>query len=120
MQEYRFGEIFVVSAPIAVSEIARMAEVGFGDMVKAVVDIEKNIMALNAELHADEEALLIQQGSRQSDLWGVNLYPEKFPDDWIEFNSMVNIRPSQGNRSRNVEDPQIREQIRNVIQQLVV
>ncbi|MDH7512954.1 MAG: DUF5674 family protein [Clostridiales bacterium] len=81
-----------------------MARDRFGDLVKAVVDVTRGIMAVDGELHADEEALLLSRGSRQADLWGVNIYPEFDDKDRIEFDSIINIRPSQGNRSRGVDD----------------
>lgn len=83
-------------------------------MVKAVVDVSRNIMAAGGELHSDEEALLIDDGSAQRDLWGINLYPGEMGDGWIEFDSMINVRPSQGNRSRDVEDPQLRARISGI------
>ena len=82
-----------------------MAREQFGDMVKAVVDVEQGIMAIGGELHADEEAVLLDQGSRQADLWGINLYPDAAAVRALEFDSMINVRPAQGNRSRSVEDP---------------
>ena len=88
-------------------------------MVKAVVDIEGGIMAVGGELHADEEAALIDDGSQQSNLWGINLYPEMGEPDWIEFDSMINVRPSQGNRSRDVENESTRSAIRTVVSRLV-
>ncbi len=92
----------------------------FGDLVKAVVDVEKGTMVIGGELHADEEAFLLDIGSRQSDLWGINLYPAQYGElDWLEFDSMINLRPSQGNRSRSVEDPAIRHQITEIVAQLV-
>jgi hypothetical protein len=78
-------------------------------MVKAVVDVEKEIMAVDAELHADEEALLLEKGSRQEDLWGINIYPEMPENERIEFDAMINLRPSQGNRTRGVDAPETRE-----------
>lgn len=96
-----------------------MAEGRFGDLVKAVVDIRRNIMAVDADLHSDEEALLLEHGSMQADLWGINLYPDLPSADWIEFDSMINIRPSQGNRSRGVEDPGIQTLIVDVVNSLV-
>ena len=96
-----------------------MAETRFGDLVKAVVDVRRNIMALDADLHADEEALLLENGSAQADLWGINLYPGLPTADWIEFDSMINIRPSQGNRSRGVDDPVIQARIIDVVDSLV-
>jgi hypothetical protein len=109
----------IIRAPLSRSELAELAAERFGDMVKAVVDTERGIMAVGADLHADEEALLIDDGSRQSDLWGINVYPGLQDDDWIEFDSMINVRPSQGNRSRGVEDPAIQKAIRTVVAQLV-
>ena len=105
---------------IRMNELLKMAEAMFGDMVKAVVDIEKNMLVVDAELHADEEALLMEHGSDQNHLWGINLYPELEGDDFVEFDSMINLRPSQGNRSRGVEDPEIRERIRSIVNELVI
>ena len=96
-----------------------MASVQFGDMVKAVVDVEAGIMAIGGELHSDAEAILLDNGSRQSNLWGINLYPEKPSEEWIEFNSMINVRPSGGNRSRFVESGEIREAVTQIVQRLV-
>lgn len=96
-----------------------MAQARFGDMVKAVVDVSRGVMAVSGELHSDEEALLLEDGSRQSDLWGINLYPDESGQDWIEFDSMINVRPSQGNRSRGVDDESTRAAIRRVVEKLV-
>ncbi|HAF13060.1 MAG TPA: hypothetical protein DHU55_07950 [Blastocatellia bacterium] len=88
-------------------------------MIKAVVDVEKGIMAIGGELHADEEAFLLARDSRQEDLWGINLYPELDVVEMVEFDSMINIRPSQNNRSRGVEDPAVREEILRITEKLV-
>jgi len=88
-----------------------MAEGRFGNLVKAVVDVERKIMAVDGELHADEEALLLENGSLQENLWGINIYPDLKGSERIEFDSVINIRPSQGNRSRGVDDPVVRERI---------
>jgi hypothetical protein len=90
----------------------------FGDMVKGVVDVAERKIALDAEMHADLETLLLQEGSLQKNLWGFNLYPEMEGDDFLEFDSLINIRPNQGNRSRDVEDPAIRETIKEIISSL--
>lgn len=112
--------IIVVTDTIGLPAVQELAEQRFGDMVKAVVDLELGIMAIGGELHADEEAVLLERGSRQEHLWGINLYPEEFPgEDWLEFDSMINIRPSQGNRSRSVEDHVLQERIRAVVAELV-
>jgi hypothetical protein len=112
-------EIRIVQEPIMLEEIRSLARDQFGDMVKAVVDVERGIMAIGGELHADEEVTLLDEGSRQSDLWGINLYPDVAGADRIEFDSMINVRPSQGNRSRSIEDATQRERIREVVSRLV-
>ena len=91
----------------------------FGNMVKAVVDTDKKIMAVNGELHADEEALLLGNNSRQENLWGINIYPEAKGDDWIEFDSMINIRPSLSNFSRGVDNANTRKKIIKIVNQLI-
>jgi hypothetical protein len=97
---------------IAIAELAEMAEKMYGNLVKGVVDIEKNILVLDAEMHVDEEQVLLEQGSKQNDLWGINLHPDNFgQEDFVEFDSMINIRPRQQNMSRSVEDPEIRQRI---------
>ena len=101
----------VIKNKISIHELKQAAEELFGNLIKAVVDIEKEIMAIGGELHSDEESLLIQEGSNQSDLWGVNIYPDIEGKDWLEFDSIINIRPSQNNMSRCVDNPQVKEKI---------
>ena len=86
-----------------------------GPMIKAVVDITKELVGIDANMHADIEQLLLSNGSEQSDLWGINLYPEDSDEDFIEFDSMINIRPRQNNRSRSVEDVATQNKIREVV-----
>lgn len=112
--------IQIIRDHISRDELRDLAKRIFGNFVKAVVDVEQNIMAIGGELHADEEAILLENGARQEDLWGINLYPEKFGNDFIEFNSMINIRLLQGNRSRDVENEAVREKIRKVVRALVL
>ena len=105
---------------ILLAELELMAINMFGDLVKAVVDIEKEIMAVDAELHADQEKVLIENGSKQENLWGINLYPEFYnEEDFIEFDSMINLRPSWGNRSRGVDDETIQDKIIEIVNKLV-
>lgn len=105
----------IVSDLLTSEELKQMASAMFGNMVKAVVDVERERIALDAELHSDLEALLLQDGSRQRDLWGINLYPELPGGEFIEFDSMINIRPSQGNRSRGVDNQAVCEKITGII-----
>lgn len=109
----------ILREPVARADLERMAADQFGDMVKAVVDVGRRIMAIGGELHSDDEAALLDDGSRQEDLWGINLYPGEGGEDWIEFDSMINVRPRQGNRSRDVEDEDARETIREIVGSLV-
>ncbi len=109
----------VIVAPMSLSDLRVMAEGRFGNLVKAVVDVERKIMAVDEELHADEEAILLENGSRQEDLWGINIYPELEGPDRIEFDSVINIRPSQGNRTRGVDSQAIRENIFDIVKALV-
>lgn len=97
-------------------DLRSMTRNGFGDMVKGVVDIDKKLLAVDADLHADLEAELLRRGSRQEHLWGVNLYPDE-AEDFIEFDSLIIIRPMSGNRSRGVDDPDTRARVEEVVYQ---
>ena len=109
----------IITETITKASLRSIASNLFGDMIKAVVDINKGVIAIDAELHSDLEALLINGGSKQSDLWGINFYPEMQADQFIEFDSMINMRPSQGNRSRGVEDEHLRQRIIAVVTQWI-
>jgi len=103
------------------AEIKKLAESGFGEMVKAVVDVKQEIMALGSELHVDAEAILIgEHGSAREHTWGINLYPEKSGAEFLEFNSMVNIKPAFNNRSRGITDKEIQARIKTLVDKLVV
>ena len=113
------GAMKTIKDKILLEDLRLMAKRTFGNLVKAVVDIEKEIMALDAELHADEEAWLLESGSKQENLWGINIYPEEKQENFIEFDSMINLRPGQGNRSRGVESEAIRKKIINILDKLI-
>jgi hypothetical protein len=112
-------KIKIVEEAIDIKELIKIGQEGFGDFVKGVVDIEKEIMAIGGELHADEEAILLSSGSKQENLWGINLYPQKKDEDFIEFDSVINLKPSQGNRSRGIENPQIQKRIKEIVERLI-
>ena len=105
----------IIKDVVTVKELKVISANLFGDMVKAVVDVDKELVAVDAELHSDLEALLLKEGSKQNNLWGINLYPALQDDQFIEFDSMINMRPSQGNRSRGVENEQMRKKIMAVV-----
>jgi hypothetical protein len=101
-----------VEDKISVAEVSEMAEKMYGNLVKGVVDLKRNVLVIDAEMHADEEQFLLEDGSKQQDLWGINLYPANFgTDEFVEFDSMINIRPRQQNMSRGVENEEIQKKI---------
>jgi len=106
--------IVIVDRRIDQSELARLVNLFFGDMVKYVVDLQRRIAAVGGELHADAEQLLLESGSRQADLWGANYYPGKGRDACIQYTALINIRPAQGNRGMPIQDPEIRERLREI------
>lgn len=114
------SEIRIITKTITLSELKKVAAERFGDMVKVVVDLERGIMAAGAEMHADEEAMLLEDGSKQVNLWGINIYPKMSWPEMIEFDSMINIRPNQGNRSRSVEDETVRNKILEIVRAIIV
>ena len=109
----------ILDKPITREELVRLAENIYGDMIKGVVDVDQELLALDAELHSDLEGLLLKEGSQQEALWGINLYPEADDEDFLEFDSLINIRPRQGNRSRDVENEEIRERIRTIVNNFI-
>jgi len=111
--------IVVVDRRIAPAELRRLVALYFQDMVKLVVDVRRRVVAVGGELHADAEQLLLEQGSSQADLWGLNYYPGKGAEDCIEYTALINIRPSQGNRSMEIEDAGTRQAVRDITYALV-
>lgn len=110
----------IIKDKILLDELKQMPAKMFGNLVKAVVDVEKGIMAIDADMHADEEKILLDNKSEQKNLWGINLYPEFFgQDEFIEFDSIINLRPWQNNRTRGVEDEDIRKKIIEAVGKLV-
>jgi len=101
---------------ISLAELREMAEKMYGALVKADVDVARKIAIVDMEMHADGEAELLENGSKQEDLWGINLHPDKYgTDDFVEFDSMINIRPRQENPSRDVLDENVRAEIRAIV-----
>jgi len=110
----------IIDTKISINKLKKMANKMFGNLVKAVVDIEKEVVAIDGELHSDEEALLLEKGSKQENLWGINIYPEIKGDDWVEFDSIINLRPSLKNLSRGVDNPEIRKKIIKILNKLII
>jgi len=109
----------LVDKPITKKELSEMARKTFGDLIKAVVDVEEEIFVVDGEMHADEEQYLLTKGSNQNNLWGINLYPDLSGDSFIEFDSMINVRPRLNNFSQKVENPKIRQKIVAIVTKLV-
>lgn len=110
----------ILDEPIEKSRLLNAEELYEGPMVKGVVDVQKRLIAVDGDMYADLERMLLATGSNQTDLWGVNFYPEEDDMvDFLEFDSMINIRPRQGNRSRNVDDPEIQQQIIEIVKQWI-
>ena len=112
-------DIKVFSSVISKEELSILAKAGYGDMVKGVIDIPKRVLALGGELHSDCEQVLLDQGSKQQNLWGFNIYPEKAKEEYLEYTSLINIRPRQGNMDREIKDLKLRAQIKEIIDSMV-
>ena len=110
----------ILHAPITREILGEMAQHTFGDMIKCVADVSKGLLAVDSELHADLERLLLENGSCQEDLWGFNLYPEEEGEDFIEYDSLINIRSWQNNPSRGVENPVNRAAIKEIVDRFIV
>ena len=110
----------IIRDTITEKELNEMSQIWHGEFVKAVVDVDRKIMAVDGDLHADEEQILLTDGSAQEHLWGINIYPNKKGEDHIEFDSMINVRPSQGNTSRSVENMDLQHAIRTIVEGMIV
>lgn len=111
--------IVILGDRIASDELRRLVERFFVDMVKIVVDIERGVAAVGGELHADAETMLLEEGSRQENLWGANYYPGRGATDCLEYTALINIRPSHGNRSMEIQDAAVRERLRDIVGRLI-
>src|SRR3989338_9189910 len=114
-------DIIIIEEPITRAELKKIAEKRFGDFVKAAVDIEQEIMAVGGEFHMDEQTTLFEEkGSKQYNVWGINIYPDNIGEGFIEFDSMINLKLNQGNRTRSIQDPVIREKIISIVKKLII
>ena len=105
---------------ISLSELKVLAHEQYVDIIKAAVDVRQEIMGVGGELHVDIQSLLIEkENSKGDNTWGINLYLEKTGEDFVEFDSMINLKPNLGNRTRDVENSEIKEQILQIITKLI-
>jgi hypothetical protein len=109
----------LLTHPIEREELQQMSAKMFGNLVKAVVDIEREIMAIDAELHVDIAEFLVENGSTQNNLWGINIYQDMTGDNWLEFDSVINLKPQIGNLSRDIGDPVIKEKVKSVVKKFI-
>ena len=112
-------DMIILKDKLTIPQLSEIAAELYVDMIKAVADVRLGIVAIDAELHADLERFLLENGSLQEDLWGFNIYPEVEGEDFIEFDSLINIRPRQNNRSRSVENESIQLRIREIVDNFV-
>ncbi len=112
--------IRIISSKISQDELKAICDAYFGTMVKFVVDIDRNVVALGGDMHADAEAVLLEQGSKQSDVWGGNLYPWNESENRIEYTSFINIRPMNENMGMEVQSQEYRKKIQYLIETLVL
>ena len=111
-------DVVLLERRIEAAELRRLVE-RFEEMVKYVADVERGIVAIGGEMHADAEAVLLEAGSRQADLWGANYYPGRGREGCIEYTSLINIRPSAGNRGMELIDPALRARVLEITLALV-
>jgi len=109
----------IIREPVNLNILFKDMDSGFTDMIKIVVDVQREIAAIDAEMHADLEEILLNDGSEQRHLWGVNIYPDKKGQDFIEYTSFINIRPSDNNRSMELLDVNLREKVLNIVNELI-
>lgn len=110
--------MIILVNPTKIQEIKEKHSSFYDTMVKIVVDLERELLALDAEMHADLEEHLLETESEQKNLWGANIYFEK--PGYIEFTSLINIRPAQNNRGMEVEDPALKEQIAKLVNKFII
>lgn len=114
------SEILIIKEPISRTDLKKIAEERYGDLVKAAVDTEQGIMAVGGELHIDESIKLVEQeSSKHENIWGINIYPEKHGAEFIEFDSMINLKSNLGNRTRNIDNDEIKERVVEIVNVLV-
>lgn len=107
--------IKIVEDKISLEELREIAQEFYETMLKGVVDIKKEIVVFGGEYHADANEIILENGSRQSDVWGFNIYFDRPRDSWIEYISMINIRPQAGNMEMEIQDKDIKDKMKTII-----
>jgi len=109
----------VIRGEITRADLKEISSHYFKTLIKAVIDVEREIIALDAELHVDLEALLLEDGSKQENLWGINIYPDKTGEDFMEYSALINIKPSQNNASMDILDEGMRRRIEEIVKKWI-
>ena len=112
--------IIITDKKITKEQLKRLCKQWFEDMVKVVVDIDKEVVGIGGELHADAETLLIENGSHSQNIWGANFYPWHTPADRIEYTALINIRPNQNNPSMEILDNDIKIKVKEIIEKNIL
>ncbi|MBI4155786.1 MAG: hypothetical protein HY507_00965 [Candidatus Zambryskibacteria bacterium] len=107
--------IVIISDTITIDELKKIAKEFYVTMIKGVVDIKKEVIAFGGQYHIDANAVLTEKGSQQQDVWGFNVNFIKPKEEWIEYNSLINIRPLQENYDMEVLDEDIRRKMKKII-----
>jgi len=107
--------IKIIDKKIPENELREIAKNFYTDMIKGVVDVERGILAVGGEYHMDANMILIEGGSKQQDIWGFNWYFDRTGDERVEYVSLINIRPAQGNRTMEVQDASLRDIMKMLI-----
>jgi hypothetical protein len=112
-------DIHIVRNEIDEKTVRSLADMWHGDMVKGVADVERSFLALGGEWHMDANNVLLRDGSQQEDLWGFNIYPNERGGSALEYISLINIRPGQGNREMELNDEGLRDRIKSIVSKLM-
>ena len=112
-------DIRIIREPITPPVLNDIAQKFQHTLIKGVADVERQLIALGGEWHMDANSVLIADGSVQQNLWDFNLYPEERGEKAIEYISLINIRPSQGNTAMELADKHLRDTIRGIVGKLV-
>ena len=108
-------KIYIVRQRATEKEIREMME-ELETYIKLAVDVERKVLAGGGEYHADCEEALLEDGSQQENIWGADWYPDTRT---VGFGALINIRPQQGNRGMEIEDPKLRTKIEMIVRQLL-
>jgi hypothetical protein len=111
--------IVILRDRISKAELRRLVATPFGDMVKFVADVERGVIGIGGQMHADAEHVLLDDGSSQMDLWGGNYYPGRSREGCVEYTSFINIRPAQANSGMELTDAALRRRVRDLVSRLI-